>query len=159
MHNKLFVADNALAILGGHNLADEYFLGGKDANFLDIDLLAAGAIVPQASEVFDQYRNSEQAFPLAALGQSRHQEELRGRFTARVEVPASTPWIDPADGLDLMGQPAFSRAMAQGHHRFVVADARIVADDPAKAGSDGGGSAAFERSMTARYFETVRTAR
>ena len=159
MHNKLFVADNALAILGGRNLADEYFLRGKDANFLDIDVLAAGAVVPQASAVFDRYWNSEQVFPLASLGPARQtDEELRRRFAARVDDLALTPPIDPVAGPDLMGQPAFSRAMAQGRQRFVVADARIVADDPAKAAPGGGGSAAFARSMTAQYIETLRTA-
>ena len=47
MHNKLFVADGAIAVAGGRNLADEYFFRSKDANFIDFDMLMAGAIVPQ----------------------------------------------------------------------------------------------------------------
>lgn len=160
MHNKLLVADNALAILGGRNLADEYFLRGKDANFLDIDVLTAGAVVPQASAVFDRYWNSEQVFPLASLGSSsRDTQELRSRFSARVQDPELTPTIDPIAESDLMGQPALSSTMAQGRQRFVVADARIVADDPAKASPGGGGSEGFQRSMTAQYIDTLRMAR
>ena len=160
MHNKLLVADNALALIGGRNLADEYFLRGKDANFLDIDVLAAGAVVPQASTIFDRYWNSEQVFPLASLGASRRDDEdLRRRFSARVHDAELTPYIEPVAEQDLMGQFALSSTMANGRQRFVVADARVVADDPAKASPGGGGSAAFERSMTAQYIDTLRTAR
>ena len=45
MHNKVFIADNALAIFGGRNVGDEYFLRAEDVNFLDLDVLAAGDAV------------------------------------------------------------------------------------------------------------------
>ncbi|MGL6112185.1 MAG: phospholipase D-like domain-containing protein, partial [Rubrivivax sp.] len=45
MHNKLFVADNAVAIFGGRNVADEYFMRHREANFVDLDLIAAGPVV------------------------------------------------------------------------------------------------------------------
>lgn len=32
MHNKLFVVDNALAVFGGRNIADPYFMRGADSN-------------------------------------------------------------------------------------------------------------------------------
>src|SRR5205085_616702 len=44
MHNKLFIADNAMAISGGRNLGDAYFGGPVDSNFVDLDTLAAGRI-------------------------------------------------------------------------------------------------------------------
>ena len=43
MHNKLFIADGAVAVLGGRNLADEYFLRGVQGNFIDFDLVLVGA--------------------------------------------------------------------------------------------------------------------
>src|ERR1700693_5391463 len=42
MHNKLFVADNALAITGGRNIGDEYFTRDPKYNFIDLDVVAAG---------------------------------------------------------------------------------------------------------------------
>ncbi|HKW84972.1 MAG TPA: phospholipase D-like domain-containing protein, partial [Burkholderiaceae bacterium] len=39
MHNKLFIVDGSAAVVGGRNLADEYFLRGQQANFIDFDLL------------------------------------------------------------------------------------------------------------------------
>jgi cardiolipin synthase C len=40
MHNKLFVADNAIAITGGRNIGDEYFTRDKHSNFIDLDVVA-----------------------------------------------------------------------------------------------------------------------
>src|SRR5450631_3186945 len=67
MHNKLFVADNALAITGGRNIGDQYFTRDQRSNFIDLDVVAAGAIVPQLSESFDAFWNSKYAYPIAAV--------------------------------------------------------------------------------------------
>ena len=59
MHNKLMIADNRAAIIGGRNIADEY-MGLNDAfNFIDLDVLGVGPMARQASEVFDRFWNSE----------------------------------------------------------------------------------------------------
>ena len=42
MHNKMFIADNAMGITGGRNLGDAYFGAGEKSNFVDLDVLAAG---------------------------------------------------------------------------------------------------------------------
>jgi len=55
MHNKLFIADNSMAISGGRNMADEYFAQSRHDNFIDIDVLSVGPVVPQMSAVFDRY--------------------------------------------------------------------------------------------------------
>src|SRR6202051_314709 len=41
MHNKLFVADNAVAITGGRNIGDQYFTRDPHYNFIDLDMVAA----------------------------------------------------------------------------------------------------------------------
>ena len=48
MHNKLFLADSALAVAGGRNIADEYFMRSMTDNFVDMDALMIGAVVPAA---------------------------------------------------------------------------------------------------------------
>jgi len=67
MHNKLFVADGAIAIAGGRNLADEYFLRSEVANFIDFELLMAGPVVAESAAVFDTYWNSDQVWPVADI--------------------------------------------------------------------------------------------
>ena len=67
MHNKLFVADNSVAVLGGRNIGDEYFQASKDTEFGDFDVLTIGPLVSQVSKSFDVYWNSDLAIPIDAL--------------------------------------------------------------------------------------------
>jgi len=64
MHNKLLIADSTVAIIGGRNIADEYFGFGQARNFRDFDLVTAGAIVPDLTNGFDVFWNSGWAFPI-----------------------------------------------------------------------------------------------
>ena len=67
MHNKSWIADGRVAIVGGRNIGEEYFSARPDVNFRDLDLLVAGEAVDEANQVFDDYWNSETAVPIAAL--------------------------------------------------------------------------------------------
>ncbi|MBC7611262.1 MAG: phospholipase D family protein [Polaromonas sp.] len=67
MHNKIFVADNAVAITGGRNLGDTYFGQSEGVNFVDIDVLGAGRIARDLSRSFDQYWNNPLAYPVQSL--------------------------------------------------------------------------------------------
>ncbi len=64
MHNKLFLVDNSMAIVGGRNLGDEYFDAEPNLNFTDIDLLSVGPIAEQLGHSFDQYWNSALSRPI-----------------------------------------------------------------------------------------------
>jgi putative cardiolipin synthase len=64
MHNKLWLADNAVAVVGGRNLGDEYFDVEANLNFTDIDLLGAGPVAEQLGQSFDQYWNSALSKPI-----------------------------------------------------------------------------------------------
>ena len=64
MHNKLWLADNGMAIVGGRNLGDEYFDAEPHLNFTDIDMLGVGPIAEQLGHSFDQYWNSALSKPI-----------------------------------------------------------------------------------------------
>lgn len=68
MHNKQFIADNAMGITGGRNLGNVYFGQGADeANFVDLDVLAAGPVVKAMSASFDRYWNNPRSVPVQAV--------------------------------------------------------------------------------------------
>jgi cardiolipin synthase C len=67
MHNKLLMADGALAVVGGRNIADEYFLPATKGSFVDIDVLVAGAALPQMAQAFDLYWNSDYSHELRSV--------------------------------------------------------------------------------------------
>jgi putative cardiolipin synthase len=77
MHNKIFVADNAVAITGGRNLGETYFGQSEGTNFVDIDVIAAGRIARDLSRSFDQYWNNPLAYPVQSLMTAEEIEALK----------------------------------------------------------------------------------
>lgn len=75
MHNKSLVVDNRVAIVGGRNLADEYFGLDEDANFRDLELLLGGQIVREISAAFDDYWNDRWSFPIGTISHARASPE------------------------------------------------------------------------------------
>jgi phosphatidylserine/phosphatidylglycerophosphate/cardiolipin synthase-like enzyme len=120
MHNKLFVADNAVAIAGGRNLGAAYFQRTDDVNFADLDVLVAGPVVRDLSRSFDRYWNSRLAYPIAALAEPPAPGAAEGRVPTDAELaaPGSPPRRSPAD-LQLVW-------------RLVWAPARVLVDRPSK---------------------------
>ena len=72
MHNKIFMADGAVAVLGGRNIGDDYFGIDPDANFLDLDVLTVGQGAIEAGAAFDEYWNSKKAVPIDVLNQKEY---------------------------------------------------------------------------------------
>ena len=65
------MADNAAAVAGGRNMADEYVMNAAGSNFVDMDVFAAGPVVRDLSDEFDHYWNSEVVYPVARIAGSR----------------------------------------------------------------------------------------
>jgi len=70
MHNKSFTVDNQVTLIGGRNIAGEYFDARDDEKFLDIDVLGIGPIVQDVSEMFDTYWNFRAAVPMPAIAEA-----------------------------------------------------------------------------------------
>ena len=89
MHNKAWIADGRVAVLGGRNIGAEYFDAGPQTNFRDLDILLFGPKVAQASAIFDAYWNSDAAVPVSALAQGSQRDldaqVIRTRAEARTE--------------------------------------------------------------------------
>ncbi len=81
MHNKAWIADNRVAVVGGRNIGVEYFGAGDEVNFRDLDMILFGPAVHEASAIFDRYWNSAAAVPLAGLARAPH-----GGFDAIAEA-------------------------------------------------------------------------
>jgi cardiolipin synthase C len=88
MHNKLFVADGAMALVGGRNIADEYFQVDPELQFADDDVLAAGPVVGKLEATFEEFWNSEPAVPVQALLPAKDTgHEASARLAQRVTTP------------------------------------------------------------------------
>ncbi len=67
MHNKSFTVDNEVTIIGGRNIAAEYFSAHDDVNMADIDVVGVGPVVHDISNMFDAYWNHRAAAPVPAF--------------------------------------------------------------------------------------------
>jgi len=138
MHNKLFIADGTMAIVGGRNLADEYFLRGTQNNFIDFDLITAGAVVNDLNQWFDLYWNSTQAYPVQAITRASGRapftdDELRRRFD---DVTRVDPRPVPPTGPDAFGAPPLHAALAERRVSLLAAESTAYADSPNKVDPD-----------------------
>ncbi|MDH5501855.1 MAG: phospholipase D-like domain-containing protein, partial [Gammaproteobacteria bacterium] len=79
MHNKSFTVDNQVTVVGGRNIAEEYFQLDTTGEFVDFDMLGAGPVVKDISASFDIYWNHELAVPLEVLYGRRDVEKLAAR--------------------------------------------------------------------------------
>jgi phosphatidylserine/phosphatidylglycerophosphate/cardiolipin synthase-like enzyme len=121
MHNKLFVADNALAITGGRNIGDQYFTRDEHSNFIDLDVVAAGAIVPELSASFDAFWNSKYAYPIASVA-APVTAEPAPPLPLESSAAASANWLE--------------HELESGSVHLTWVPATVLADRPAKIASD-----------------------
>ena len=128
MHNKIMVADNSLAIVGGRNIGDHYFEVATDANFRDLDIAAAGPVVRDISKVFDYFWNGDWAVPISAL--------VDRPFTAedlKEMIDSIRALIEEDDYPYPIDQDVYSLTaeLASIRDQFIWAPGQIVWDDPA----------------------------
>lgn len=128
MHNKLWIADNALAVIGGRNLGDAYFDVREDSKFADLDLLAGGPVVAGISRSFDGYWNSEWAVPIGAfLGAPPAGAQLQlllQHMDARADEFRASDYAETLRATDL------GRLLRAGGLPLAPARASVLYDDP-----------------------------
>ena len=129
MHNKAWIADGRVAVVGGRNIGEEYFDADAEVNFRDLDLLLFGPAVRQASAIFDDYWNSAAAVPIAAL--NRKSPEALRRMLSAIDLEANGAAAQPY--LDRVAQLQQVRAYYQRALRpHWSAGVQVVADPPLK---------------------------
>ena len=164
MHNKLFVADGAWALFGGRNIADIYYLKLEADNFIDIDVLAAGALLPALQAQFDRYWNAPTAYPLAAIvqapeGVAGSATALQAEFESLTE-PTRADVRMPAQlaEKDVLGQPPVGRQLDDAHIALLAGRAQVLADHPEKPFQGGPGGELMNSSVTYGVYQAMMTA-
>ena len=127
MHNKIMVADNSFAIVGGRNIGDHYFSVNPETNFRDLDIAAVGPVVRETSRVFDHFWNGQWSVPIAALVDHRYSKaDLQAKMVQVREKIAQGdyPYDVDADVEHLRNELAAKKDV------MIWAPGRIVWDDP-----------------------------
>ncbi len=156
MHNKLFIADGAMAVIGGRNVANEYFLRSTGENFIDVDAFTVGFVLPALQELFDRYWNSDPVYPIHAVTRSgKSDAELRALFEARTG-PEQTPPPPPLPRSDVLGYGPISEDLDGGRLGLHWGYAYVFADHPDKPFDGAAGGELLETSVTYNAFEALR---
>ena len=158
MHNKLFVADGAMAVIGGRNIANEYFLRSSGENFVDLDAFTIGFVVSPLQFLFDRYWNSKAVFPLLALAHSDASPQVLRALFDEWTGPASTPSAPALPANDVLGYGPLSDELELGRLGLIWGEARVFADHPDKPFDDVPGGELAETSVAYNLFEMIRTA-
>ena len=131
MHNKSWIADNRIAIVGGRNVGDEYFGASDEVNFVDLDFAMIGPIVRDASASFDRYWNSPSAYPMESLDRDGVSapalEKLRAVLDAHASQARTSRYAAALRADDAVERLAAGDQPMEWSERYA-----FVADDPLK---------------------------
>jgi putative cardiolipin synthase len=159
MHNKLFIADGAMAVIGGRNVANEYYLRGMSQNFVDVDAFTVGWIVPPLQFQFDRYWNSAAVYPLTSVARTDLDPAALRAFFEDATGPVKTPPPDPLPPNDILGYGPIADDLDGGRLGLIWGEAFVFADHPDKPFDGSVGGEPLDTSVTYNLFEVIRAAK
>ena len=125
MHTKTFTVDNQATIVGGRNIGDEYFNATTELAFADNDVIAVGPPAEAVSGVFNDYWNSDYAYPVSILLPAASDEDLKqltdGAATFRKQAEVATY-------LDAVSNSRFAESLRSMDLEFGWGNSEIVHD-------------------------------
>ena len=130
MHNKSFLADGQVAIVGGRNIGDGYFGASTDVNSADLDLATIGPVVDEVSAAFELYWAHRTAVPISTLSrQTTPPEEFAAK---RAELIAHHTAAKQSEYAETVRDSEFARQFRDGAVTWCWGRATIVNDHPDK---------------------------
>ena len=141
MHNKSFIVDNSVAIIGGRNIGDAYFEDGDTQHFSDLDVIAIGPVVTQTSQAFDTYWNSKEAYPVKAFDSTKADGDDLANL--RQMLPVGARAVSHSDYASALIDALPGGTTVQRPGQWLWGRASVVADKPQKVDSDNDGDAAL----------------
>ncbi|WP_420791314.1 phospholipase D family protein [Acinetobacter schindleri] len=130
MHNKSFIADNQIALIGGRNMSNQYYNVSDAYQFSDVDVLLVGAASDEIIHSFDEYWNDDYAYPVRNIVNPRHHrlrfESLKQQLKAHQDDPRVQNYLDLANR-----SKAFDKWLDHNIQLDWV-EAEVVKDPPTK---------------------------
>lgn len=130
IHNKLFIADNSVMLVGGRNISKEYFDFDFDFNFLDADVLLIGKTAKDGISSFNEYWDFHMSIPSSLFPEHQDRDELAD-FLAAIErkLEENRDYVDRISG---EADDIIARYKSKDLPNYWV-KARFIADPPKKA--------------------------
>ena len=128
MHNKSLTFDNQVTIVGGRNIAEEYYELKKAGQFKDLDVLGIGSVAGGVAETFDRFWNHELSVPVEAFDSGKKEHNLAGvrlEISEELRREAESVYVRAIES-ELI-QNLFSDSIS-----LFPAKAEVITDDPEK---------------------------
>ncbi|MFC3147131.1 phospholipase D family protein [Piscinibacterium candidicorallinum] len=132
MHNKSLTVDALATLVGGRNIGDPYFGLDDEVNFADVDALALGPVAREVGAWFDQYWNSDFAYPIDRLlqhageAQAVEPSEPLAERVAHIKRELAAPYQDA------LNRSTTVQALLQQSRPLNWARVRVLSDPPSK---------------------------
>ena len=136
MHNKSFTVDNHMTLIGGRNIANEYFDANPGEKFGDLDVLTIGSIVPKVSAMFDSYWNHPASLPITALTEAP-ENAAEALASLQDRVAKSLEDVEASKYADAVRSSILNYVQTDGS-AFIWADYDLVFDSASKVSADSG---------------------
>ena len=127
MHNKLIIADGAVAVTGGRNISSEYFDASESFQFTDMDILFLGNAVTHANQVFQEFWNFELSYPVEKFINKGSQQDL---LALRQDFTKLGKMNHPTDEKVNVEQEELANELNQNKVNWAYAE--FLADSPKK---------------------------
>ena len=135
MHNKIWLIDSRIAIVGGRNIGDEYFGASEFSNFSDLDVVLVGPVVADVSRAFDEYWNNSNAVPVSRLDPKEPDPESLAKLVEGAREyqlqAGDSPYIAA-----LRDERKRAELLASRPPPLRVDTVQLLVDDPAKVGAE-----------------------
>ncbi len=130
MHNKVFIVDNSVAIVGGRNIGNAYFGARAALTFGDLDIMAIGPITRRVSAEFDDYWNSVLAIPIEAL--VKRQPTAADLAQVHQFLAENRRAMQKSEYAQKLKDTKLAKRVEAGHIPFVWAKGEVLYDQPLK---------------------------
>lgn len=130
MHNKSFIADHQIALIGGRNMSNQYYNVSETYQFSDVDVMLVGSAVDDIVHSFDDYWNDDYAYPVKEIV-SAQRHHLRYESLKR-QLDIHNQEVSVQNYLDLTNR---SKAFDEWLYHKIGFDwvkAEVVKDPPEK---------------------------
>lgn len=130
MHNKSFIADHQIALIGGRNMTNQYYNVSENYQFSDVDVMLFGTAVKDISESFDDYWKHEYAYDVREVVKQRshrlNYESLKHQLDEHYKL------ITVQNYLDITNHSQTIHALMKQEISLNWVKAEVVKDSPDK---------------------------
>lgn len=152
MHNKLFIVDGSAVIIGGRNIASNYFDDSAKMNFSDTDVLFIGRLAQDALNSFSEYWNYHKSIPVDVFPNHNNPKELD---ILDKEIIAKSAYYQQEKEMFDMAIKLFIQSFNEKKFPVHWGSAKLIADSPEKA--DGSYSSPIINAINGLLQETKKS--